>query len=309
MSVLVTGGTGWIGSYVVRELVERGEEVVAFDAVCDASRFEDLPQLQLVKGDILDFPGLYETIRRHRVDRIIHLAAIIQADSQRNPRLLQRSNCEGAVNVMEAVRLAEVRRLVFSSTTVVYGETTDESVNEDSPGNPANPYAATKLLGETFLKQYHRLHGLDFAAVRFAHVFGPSKVKGTPVFKDLFEYPARGETYVLPIGGDHQFNWSYVKDCASATVAACFAASLEHRIFNICEGARHSPRDIAHLIATEIMPGARFEIGPGLLQGYPAEALVKIGRAERVLGWKPRFPMRLACQDYVASQASALASR
>lgn len=304
MAVLVTGGAGWIGSYVVRDLVDRGEEVVAFDAVGDGSRFRDLPRTWVVKGDILDFPGLYEAIRLYKVDRIIHLAAIIQADSQRNPRLLQKINCEGAVNVMEAARLAEVKRLVFSSTTVVYGETTCDSVDEDSPANPANPYAASKLLGESYLKQYNRLHGLDYAVVRFAHVFGPGKVKGTPVFKDLFEYPARGETYLLPSGGDHQFNWSYVKDCSSATVAACFATGLEHRIFNICEGARHSPRDIARLIASDIVPGARFEIGPSLLQGHPAEALVEIGRAERVLGWRPRFPMRLACQDYVASLTS-----
>lgn len=300
MAVMVTGAAGWIGSYVVNALADRGEEVVAFDTAGDSPLLKkDAPNVRIVRGDILDFPGLYEAIRRNNVDRIIHLAAIVYADSQRNPRLFQRVNCEGTVNVMEAARLADVNRLVFSSSILIHGETTCESVNEDYPANPANTYGASKLLGELFLKQYHRLHGLDFAVLRFAHVFGPGKVKGTPVFKDLFEYPARGQTYVLPAGGDHQFNWSYVKDCAAAAVAACFATKLEeHRIFNICEGARWSPRDIATLISTEIVPGARFEIGPGLVQGHPAEALMEIGRAERVLGWRPGYPMRRACQDY-----------
>ncbi len=299
MTVLVTGGTGWIGSYVVKALAKRGESVIAFDAMADASRFEGLPNVQAVRGDILDFPGLYEVARKGNVDRMVHLAAIIQADAQRNPRMLQRINCEGAVNALEVARLAGVKRLVFSSTTVVYGETTCESVNEDYPCNPANIYAASKVLGEAFLKQYHRAYGLDFVAVRFAHVFGPGKLKGTPVFKDLFEYPARGETYVLPKGGDHQFNWSYVKDCADAVVAACYATALEHRIFNICEGARHSPLEIASLISREIVPRARFEIGPGQLDGHPAEALVEVDRAIRELGWKPRT-MREACLDYLA---------
>lgn len=308
MAVMVTGGAGWIGSFVVSHLLERGEEVVAFDAAGDESRFVASRHVKLAKGDILDFPALYDAIQGHGVDRVIHLAAIVQADSHRNPRLVQSVNCGGAVNVMEAARLAGVRRFVFSSSTVVYGETTGPAVDEDHPTNPANSYAASKLLGELLLQQYHRLYGLDYVVLRFAHVFGPNKVKGTPVFKDLFEYPFRGEPYSLPEGGDHQFNWSYVKDCASAAVAACFAPKLEHRVFNVCEGVLHSPRDIAHLIAGEIVPGARFELGPGRLAGHPAEARVEIARAERELDWKPRS-MREACEDYLASTKAARGRR
>jgi UDP-glucose 4-epimerase len=301
MTVLVTGGTGWIGSYVVKDLVDRGERVVAFDAAGDPSRYKEFRNVQVVRGDILDFPGLFECIRDNDIDRIIHLAGIVQADSRKNPRLFQKINCEGLVNVMEAARLAGVRRLVFSSTTVVYGETTCASVDEDYPPSPANTYAASKLFGELFLEQYRRAHGLDYVAVRFGHVFGPGKLKGTPVFKDPFEYPAKGEKYVLASGGDHQWNWSYVKDCGSAVVAACFAENPAHRVLNICEGARHSVRDIANLISTEIIPGAQFEIGPGNLEGHPQESLVEVGRAERVLSWKHRS-MREAIQDYIATR-------
>lgn len=299
MKVLVTGGTGWIGSNVVRELTARDQQVVTFDSTREAWRVKDLAGVQLVKGDILDFPGLYEAIQKHRVTHIVHLAAILKGESQRNPRLLQKVNCEGTLNVLEAARLAGVRRVVYGSSTVVYGQTTREPVDEDHPTSPSDMYGATKVLGETFLKEYHRLYGLDFAVMRFAHVYGPGRLKGTAVWKDLFEYPARGEKYVLPSGGDHRLNWSYVKDCASATVAACLVEKLDSRFFNVCEGVQHTPGEIAGLIATEIVPGAQFEIGPGLVPGHPAEALMEIGRAERVLGWKPAFDMVRGCRDYV----------
>ncbi len=299
MAVLVTGGTGWIGSYVAWELAARGQEVVTFDLVCEAWRLKGLPSVSMVQGDILDFPGLLEAITRHSVTRVIHLAAILKGDSQRNPRLLQKVNCEGTVNVLEAARLAGVQRVVYGSSVVVYGQTDGEPVSEDHPTNPSDMYGATKVLGETFLKEYRRLYGLDFAVVRFAHVYGPGRLKGTAVWKDLFEYPARGEKYVLPSGGDHWLNWSYVKDCATATVAACLAEKLEERFFNVCEGVRHTPREIADLISSEIVPGAQFEIGPGLVPGHPAEATMAIETAARVLDWRPSFDIRRGCREYV----------
>ncbi|MCL4369899.1 MAG: NAD(P)-dependent oxidoreductase [Chloroflexi bacterium] len=299
MTVLITGGTGWIGSHVVRELVARDQQVVTFDSTREGWRVRDLPGVQLVKGDILDFPGLYEAIQKHQVTHLVHLAAILKGDSQRNPKRLFKVNCEGTINVLEAARIAGVRRLVFGSSLAVYGLTTREPVDEDHPTSPIDMYGATKVLGETFLREYHRLYGLDFAAMRFSHVYGPGRIKGTAVWKDLFEYPARGEKYVLPSGGDHRLNWSYVKDCATATASACLVEKLEYHFFNVCEGVQHTPREIADLIATEIVPGAQFEIGPGLVPGNPAEHCMDIQRAKSVLDWQPRFDMARGCRDYL----------
>ncbi len=299
MTVLVTGGTGWIGSFVVRELVARDQRVVTFDSTREAWRVSGLTGVVTEKGDILDFPGLLEAIRRHGVTRIVHLAAVLKGESQRNPRLLHRVNCDGTLNVLEAARLGGVRRLVFGSSLTVYGLTTREPVDERHPTSPVDMYGATKVLGETFLREYHRLHGLDFAVVRFAHVYGPGRSKGTAVWKDLFEYPARGERYVLPSGGDHMLNWSYVVDCATATTEACLAEGLAERFFNVSEGVRHTPREIADLIATEIVPGAQFEIGPGLVPGHPPEHVLDIRAAERALGWKPAYDIARGCREYI----------
>lgn len=305
MAVLVTGGTGWIGSYVVRALARREHEVVTFDSTRGAWRVQDLPRVRVVRGDILDFPGLYETLKCHRVTQVVHLAAILKAESQRNPRLLQKVNCEGTVNVLEAARLAGIARVVFGSSTVVYGHTTREPVDEEHPTCPIDMYGATKVLAETFLREYRRLHGLDFASIRFAHVYGPFREKGTSVWKDLFEYPARGEPYSLPAGGDHQLNWSYVEDCATAVVAACEASSLESRCFNVCEGVRHTPREIAQLISREVVPGARFEIGPGLVPGHPPENTMDVAAAACVLGWRPAYDIRRGCEEYIRAVREA----
>ncbi len=299
MTVLVTGGTGWIGSNVVKALVERGQEVVTFDSTRGAERLHGVPNVHMVRGDILDFPGLFEAIRRHRVTHIVHLAAILKGESQKNPRLLQKVNCEGTLNVLEAARLGGVKRLVFGSSTAVYGLTSYEPVDEDHPTSPVDMYGASKVFCEVMLRDYQKLYGLDFVSLRFPHVYGPGREKGTAVWKDLFEYPARGEHYVLPQGGDHRLNWVYVKDCGTAAALACLAERPEHRFLNICDGVQHTPREIAHLISTEVVPGATFEIGPGLVPGHPPEHCMGISRAERVLGWKPEFNMYRGCRDYI----------
>lgn len=299
MAVLVTGGTGWIGSFVVAALVDRGQEVVTFDSTRGAWRLQGVPNVHVVCGDILDFPALFETIQRHRVTHIVHLAAVLKGESQKNPRLLQKVNCEGTINVLEAARIAGVERLVFGSSTVVYGTTTYEPVDEDHPTSPVDMYGASKVFCEVVLRDYNKLYGLDFASLRFPHVYGPGREKGTAVWKDLFEYPARGKHYLLPSGGDHKLNWVYVKDCGTATAAACLVDRLETRFFNICEGVQHTPREIAHIISTEIVPGATFEIGPGLVPGHPPEHCMDIARAEKSLGWKPEFNMHRGCRDYI----------
>ncbi len=307
MAILITGGTGWIGSHVVRELVSRDQQVVTFDSTREAWRVQGLPNVQVVKGDILDLPGLLDAVKKHSVTAIVHLAAVLKADSLRNPRLLLKVNCEGTVNVLEVARLAGLSRVIYGSSTVAYGLGTPEPTTEDHPTAPADIYGASKVLGEAYLREYNRLYGLDFAVMRFAHVYGPGRSKGTAVWKDLFEYPARGEPYILPSGGDHQLNWSYVVDCATATVTACLAKRLEERFFNVCEGVRHTPREIAELIASEIVPGARFEIGPGLVPGHPPESTMSVAAAARALDWRPAFDIQRGCEEYIAAVRRKLA--
>jgi len=229
------------------------------------------------------------------------MAAILKGESQKNPRLLQRVNCEGTVNVLEAARLSGITRLVFGSSIVVYGLTQYEPVDEGHPASPIDMYGASKVFCEVMLRDYNKLYGLDFAVLRFPHVYGPGRERGTAVWKDLFEYPVRGEHYVLPNGGDHKLNWVYVKDCGTAAASACLIDKLETRFFNICEGEQHTPREIADMISKEIVPGATFDIGPGLVPGHPPEHLMDIRAAERVLGWKPEFNMYKGCVDYIST--------
>lgn len=299
MTVLVTGGTGWIGSNVVRVLVNHGQQVVTFDSTRGAWRLQGVPNVQMVRGDILDFPALFETILRYKVTRIVHLAAILKGESQKNPRLLQKVNCEGTVNVLEAARIAGASRLVFGSSTVTYGLTQYEPVDENHPTSPVDMYGASKVFCEAMLRDYNKLYGLDFAALRFPHVYGPGREKGTAVWKDLFEYPARGEHYLLPNGGDHRLNWIYVKDCGTAGAKACLIDRLDERFFNICDGAQHTPKEIARLISSEILPSATFEIGPGLVPGHPIEHAMDISRARRALEWEPKYSMYHGCKDYI----------
>jgi len=171
MSILVTGGVGAIGSFVAKELVSRGERPVLFDTRLDDTLVKDfLGKAELVRGDILDLVSLVDTVRKFKVNLIIHTAAVLAGVAQMNMKLAFKVNCEGTLNVLEAARLENVSRVVYTSTKGTYGPALGvhgppdyKPVTEDHPCNPKGIYGITKLLGEIYGLTYAQQYGLDFS--------------------------------------------------------------------------------------------------------------------------------------------------
>jgi UDP-glucose 4-epimerase len=313
VAVLVTGGMGVLGSMVTEELVGRGERAVLYARHLDASLLgrDLLPRVEYVQGDVLELPALVHAIRRHRVTRIVHMAALLIGECQTNPYRGFRVNAEGTVNVLEAARMTDVARVVYTSSKSVYGAVpppyghpTYRPLPEDGPKNPVRVYDVTKLAGEHMGLNYASTFGLDVVILRFASTFGPGKlVRHGPVswHSRLVEDAMAGQPARLPQGGDQPDDMIYHRDIAHAIVLACYAGGLTDRVFNVGRGEPSTMREFAEAIR-RVIPGAAIEVGPGLDyygSGIPYYSVYDIGRARQQLGFTPRFDMEAGVRDYV----------
>jgi len=315
MAVLVTGGMGVLGSMVTEELVERGEHPVLYARHADRSLMAPalLDRVEYVRGDVLDLPSLVHAIRRHRVTRIVHMAALLIGECQANPYQGFKVNAEGSVNVFEAARMTDVTRVVYTSSKSVYGAVappyghpTYQPLPEDGPKNPVRVYDVTKLAGEHMGLNYAATFGLDVVILRFASTFGPGKLaRHGPVswHSRLVEHAMAGQPARLPLVGDQPDDMIYHRDIARAIVLACHATGLEHRIFNVGRGAPSTMREFAEAIR-RVIPAAVVDVGAGLDyygSGIPYYSVYDISRARKELGFEPRFDLEAGVRDYVAT--------
>lgn len=308
MAVLITGGTGFVGSWLARNLVERGEKVVIYDLYLRNEAIRDIiDEVKVVKGDVLDLGNLIAAIKAEGVDRIIHTASYLGVESQQRPPMAVKATCEGTANVLEASRLMDVGRVVFTSTQSVYGVTPPgEVVSEDHPTNPNTVYGATKRLCEWLGLNYRANYGLDFIAIRFPTIFGPTKLgRGWQVpITDIVENPVMGRPVVIRSGGDVKREWVYVKDMANTVVNACFVDSHEHKIFNLGSGQIYTHFEVAEVVKRHV-PDALFQIekGPDPLFGGIGGPL-DCTRAMEELGHEITYPFEKAIEEWIRAVSS-----
>ena len=182
MSVMVTGGTGFIGNRIIRKLVERGEEVVCFDLAPPRANLQPLmDRISIYRGDVTRLDHLLEAINRHDVDRIIHMAALLPPDTEDRPATGMAVNIDGCNNVFEAARWGSIKRVIYASSIAVYGVQDtfgDRPLVEDDLPAPINVYGMTKAVNDFAAARYRTLHGLDIRGIRICTVFGHGRVTG-----------------------------------------------------------------------------------------------------------------------------------
>jgi UDP-glucose 4-epimerase len=313
VTILVTGGLGAIGSWVTRELSDRGERPVVFDSRQDESLVRDLGgRYDLVVGDLLDLPSLYRIAVERRVDRIIHLAAVMPPFAQANPYQGFRVNAEGTVGILEVARALRVKRLVYTSSKAVYQPMTGpygypeyRPITEEYPIGPDMVYGVAKLAGELMALQYRREFGLDVITLRLASTYGPGKVferhGAVSIVSRMIDHAMLGKPLRLPQGGDEKNDFIYNRDVAQAVVLACTALGTEHHVFNIGTGTGRALKELVSVLNARF-PTARIEVGPGLDylgNGMQFYSVSDIARARAELGFTPRYPVERGIEDYV----------
>ncbi len=309
-SVLVTGASGFIGSWVTRKLTEQGVRVVAYSRHPDASLLKDVAdRVDFVAGDVLDLPSLIKTIKDYHVERVVHLSTALIKPLEANPFLGYRTNVDGTLNVYEASRLMGVKRVVYISSRAAYATAKGEygppgykPIDEDYPRQPRTVYGATKVFMEDMGLSYNRIYGLDFIGLRFSVTYGPGKQA-----RHAVSDPTRiveGAMFAKPIklSGDidQPDDMIYVKDIASGVALACFAGNLQHRIFHLGTGKRETLRHMIEIV-TKMFGKVQVEVSPkSTAASSPiAHYVFNIERARTELGYAPQYDMETGIKDYV----------
>ncbi|WP_430645959.1 UDP-glucose 4-epimerase GalE [Agromyces sp. GXS1127] len=304
MSVLVTGGAGYIGAHVVRLLVGSGREVVVVDDLSTgaADRVGDVPLLRIDLASDEAIGDLARAIRTHDVDAVVHIAAKKQVgESMQRPAWYYRQNVGGMANLLEAVQETGVERLVFSSSAAVYGVPDATVVDESVEPAPINPYGATKLVGEWMLADAGRATGLRHTSLRYFNVAGAGWPElGDPEALNLvtivFDRMARGlrplvygDTHATADGTGVR-DYVHVLDLADAHLAALDqldAPGRRHAVYNVGTGIGASVLDVIRRISE--VSGVPLE--PEVIAaraGDPAELVADASRIADDLGWRAR---------------------
>jgi len=289
-TIMVTGGSGFIGSYVLRRLAELGEKAISFARGPPPKDVADRIIVE-TEGDVRYLARIIGVIKKHNVEYIVHTASLLTLDTQRNPPVGFDINVKGTLNVLEAARIMDIRRISYVSGSSVYGSTEEgEWVTEDHPLNPVTIYGAAKCFCERLGLNYVRTCGLDFVAVRYPLVYGPGKERGFPHLTTCVEDAVSKGSVEIPSGGDQKFGPVYIRDAANGLISTIFAKKLKNRIFNIGPGSSemYTLHDVAALIK-RFIPEARFKIGPGELVEEPIRGPLDITKAREELNYEPRY--------------------
>ena len=255
MSVLVTGGTGFIGNRIIRKLLDRGEEVVCFDLAPPRANLEPyLERIKMYRGDITQLPHLLEAINTNGVHKIIHMAALLPPDTEERHSYAMQVNIGGTNNVFEAARWTGVERVVYASSIAVYGiqDTFGERpINEDDLNDPINVYGMTKSVNDFSAKRYIDRHGLDLVGMT-------GMIGGL-----LMSLPAIGQPVSMPFHQEEQSPMIHAEDAAEIFVRAALADKLNHSIY-ISGGSMCSIKEMSDIVR-DIIPDAQITTGDQLV--------------------------------------------
>ena len=293
MRVLVTGGSGFIGSHVVDKLRARGHEPVIYDL--RPSPWHEDGSVDTVLGSITDREALERAL--HSCDAVAHLAAVADVnDVHAEPEDAERVNARGTVTVLEAARRAGVKRIVYASTIWVYSDCDAEEVDEDTllPA-PSHLYTSTKLAGELYCKAYQELYGIDYTILRFGIPYGP-RAREAAVVPAFVGKALRGEPLTLAGDGGQSRRFVYVEDLADG-VARGLDEVAANRVYNLASDENVTIKQIAETVKDLLgnVEIVHTEARPGDFGGK----IVCSRRAERELGWTAATPFSEGVKRYV----------
>ena len=316
MATLVTGGVGFVGANIVKELARRGHDVVSLDVLPNDALMQGFlgelaSRVTFVTGDILDAAGLDALREAHAFEKVVHAAVFTvnrtDRETARSKDILD-INLAGTGNLLELARIAGVARFVYVSSGAAYGLTRDpdQTYNEDDHPQPGNLYGITKLASEQLTRRYGELHGFSAVSLRVSTPYGPmERVTG---HRDNMSTPyqwtgamLRGEPIAMDTT-DYGRDYTYVVDTGSAIAAVVDAPELPHDLYNVTNGVSVTGAEIQRTLA-ELFPETRLvesetaepagsSLGPtrGPLSGY---------RLWHDLGWTPQYDLAAGLTDYV----------
>ncbi|MDZ7336918.1 MAG: SDR family oxidoreductase [candidate division KSB1 bacterium] len=301
---LITGGAGFIGSHLVEELLRRGEQVRVLDNFSTGKR-ENLAQvlralrdegieaadhLEVVEGDVRSYHIVREAVEG--VDFVLHQAALPSVPrSVKDPITTNEVNVVGTLNILNAAHQAGVRRIVYASSSSIYGDLETLPKTEDMLPKPLSPYAVSKLAGEKYCQVFTRLYGLETVCLRYFNVFGPRQdpfSQYSAVIPKFVRLMAQGERPTVYGDGTQSRDFTYVSNVVQANLLAC-SADAEYasgEVFNIAFGRRVTINELVRVI-NELLGTQVEAVHAEPRLGDVRHSLANIGKARQYLGYEP----------------------
>ncbi|MBY0523320.1 MAG: SDR family oxidoreductase [Gemmataceae bacterium] len=300
---LVTGGAGFIGSHLVEALLARGDRVRVFDNLSTGSRANlasFAPRAQVILGDVLDLEFLHDTMRD--VDVVYHQAALASVPrSIADPWATHQACATGTLCVLQAARLAKVRRVVYAASSSAYGASERLPKRESDPTLPLSPYAVAKLAGEQYCAAFSNVYGLETVRLRYFNVFGPRQPPDSPyaaVIPRFVQAMTAGKSPLIHGDGHQSRDFTHVSDVVQANLRAAEAPGVSGRVYNIACGRRTSLLQLVDqinaMLGTRIAP-----VHDAPRPGDVPHSLADISPAQKDLGYEPKMDVERGVRGYV----------
>ena len=300
MKVLVCGGAGYIGSACTEYLLDHDYEVVVVDALITGHRDAVDPRAKFVEGNLENRELIIKLCKDEKFDAIMHFAAFsLVGESMTNPSKYFRNNLANGINLADAAVEGGVKNIVFSSTAATFGQPERIPIAENDRQEPINPYGESKLCFEKVLKWYNKIHGIQYAALRYFNAAGATKLHGedhrpeSHLIPIILQVAAGKREKIMIYGDDYDTpdgtcirDYIHILDLAQAHMLALSAPESGH--YNLGTGNGLSVKEIIECARKVTGKDIPMEIAPRR-PGDPARLIACSDRARKVLGWQPRF--------------------
>jgi nucleoside-diphosphate-sugar epimerase len=288
---LITGGAGFIGSNIVKELLQTKQKVRVLDNFATGKRenlfeFNNNPDFELIEGDLRSFHVVRNAVKG--MEYVLHQGALPSVPrSIHDPLTTNDVNILGTLNILEAAKEFGVKRVIYASSSSIYGDNEILPKTEDMPINPLSPYALSKYTGERYCRIFTRIYGLETVCLRYFNVFGPNQdptSQYSAVIPKFIRLMAEGKRPIIYGDGNQSRDFTFVSNIVAANFLACTAEGIGGELFNIACGQRytllHLVDTLNHILGSKIEPMFENE-RPGDVK----HSLADISRAEETLGF------------------------
>ena len=291
---LVTGGAGFIGSHIVDALIADGNEVRVldnFETGCEENLARHAGKVEIVRGDVRDEERVNESVEG--VDTVYHEAALPSVKhSLSEPKACNSASVDGTLNVLLAARKAGVRRVVYASSSALYGDGPEVPKREDMWVLPSSPYGVAKFTAEMYCRVFHTCYGIETVCLRYFNVFGPRQSPSSvyagvmPIFITML---LAGKTPTIDGDGEQTRDFTYIDDVVQANIRALTAAGAVGQAMNIATGTPISVNRLYQEIDAILKTGITPNYGPPRA-GDIKDSVADISLARKLLGYEPKVP-------------------
>lgn len=294
MKYIVTGGAGFIGSHIVDILIELGYDVTIIDNLSTGKEENINPKAKFIKLDLSETPQTEMNQYFSGVEAVFHCAALPNVQYSVNyPYDSSRANADTTIKVLESIRYNNISKIIYSSSSSVYGETIILPTPEDAPISPISPYALQKYIGEEYCYLYNRMYNINYIIFRYFNVYGP-RMTDKGAYVSVLSHFIRSYTNKKPLNivnnGEQKRDFVYVKDIAEANIKAAFS-DVSNQIINLGSGVNISINTIASWFNCPIQYGEK--------RIEPFATLSNIKKAKDVLDWEPKQKLENWIHEYL----------